>query len=99
MWQQVDDNSDRKLTQQEFIKMTVDHNFSITKDEANQLFRELDVDNSGSIDFDEFLAKLTPPLNNTRMNLINMAFTKLDKTNDKKVYYIFNQKSFYFKQI
>lgn len=39
--------------------MTVDHNLSITKDEANQLFRELDTNNNGSIDFDEFLAKLT----------------------------------------
>ena len=39
--------------------MVLDHNIRITKDESSQLFREFDFNGSGTLDFDEFLAKLT----------------------------------------
>jgi Ca2+-binding EF-hand superfamily protein len=39
----------------------------------------------GHIDFDEFLERLRPPMSKSRINLINMAFAKLDKNGDGKV--------------
>ena len=39
--------------------MIIDHNIRITKDESTQLFKEFDINGTGTLDYDEFLAKLT----------------------------------------
>lgn len=39
----------------------------------------------GFIDFDEFLEKLRPPMNKNRINLIVMAYNKLDKNGDGQI--------------
>ena len=59
LWKQADDDENRILTLPEFQKMVLDHNIRITKDESSQLFREFDFNGSGTLDYDEFLAKLT----------------------------------------
>ena len=47
-----------------------------------RLFHALDKDNSGGIDFLEFMKALEPPMKHTRMVVINEAFDKLDVTKD-----------------
>merc|ERR1712037_750876 len=42
----------------------------------------MDRDGSGSLDFDEFLMALRPPMSKNRKSLIAQAFRKLDKTGD-----------------
>lgn len=59
LWKQADDDENRLLTLVEFQKMVLDHNIRITKDESCQLFKEFDTNGTGTLDFDEFLAKLT----------------------------------------
>ncbi|CAF0939361.1 unnamed protein product [Adineta ricciae] len=39
----------------------------------------------GSIDYEEFLRKLRPPINNFRLDLIAKAFAKLDKNHDGQI--------------
>jgi len=46
------------------------------------MYSQMDKDGSGTLDFDEFLFALRPPLNNVRKSLIQKAFRKLDKTGD-----------------
>mgnify|MGYP003571723870 CR=1 FL=1 len=43
---------------------------------------EPDRNGDGSIDFDEFLINLRPPMNAHRQELVSMAFNKIDKTGD-----------------
>jgi len=50
--------------------------------EIQDMYAEMDKDGSGTLDFDEFLFALRPPLNNVRKSLIQKAFKKLDKTGD-----------------
>jgi len=45
----------------------------------------MDKDKSGTIDFDEFIRQLRPPLNNFRLDLINKAYAKLDKNHDGQI--------------
>ncbi|ESO96368.1 hypothetical protein LOTGIDRAFT_202134 [Lottia gigantea] len=79
----MDDDESRSLDFKEFKKGISDYGLTEIKEETVQeLFTTFDKDGSGTIDFDEFLVHLRPPMSNTRKNLIHRAFTKLDKSGD-----------------
>jgi len=54
----IDDNRSRTLDREELANGLRDFNVSMSRAEVNQLFDELDKDNSGHISFDEFLQAL-----------------------------------------
>lgn len=62
-----------------------DYGVDLEREEIDRLFTSMDKDGTGSLDFDEFIANLRPPLNNTRKKLIRQAFNKLDQTGDGQV--------------
>ncbi|BFZ16639.1 hypothetical protein BsWGS_19677 [Bradybaena similaris] len=79
----MDDDENRHLDKREFAKGI--HDYGLTefdKAQIDELFQIFDKDASGSIDFEEFLIRLRPPMNQNRKNLIYQAFKKLDKTGD-----------------
>lgn len=79
----MDDDASRSLDRKEFAKGIHDYGLvEMTKDDCEKIFTIFDRDGSGTIDFDEFLENLRPPMNNTRKSLIRKAFQKLDKTGD-----------------
>jgi len=49
------------------------------------LFNAFDTNNSGGIDFCEFMHKLRPPMRPCRMSVINQAFDVLDVNNDNAI--------------
>lgn len=54
----VDDDGDRKLRFDEFIKGLDNYGLIVPKEEAKQIFDAFDRDKSGTISFDEFLYSL-----------------------------------------
>jgi Ca2+-binding EF-hand superfamily protein len=50
--------------------------------EIRELFNHFDTDKSGSLDFDEFLKALRPPMSKARKDIIIKAFHKLDRSGD-----------------
>ncbi|VUZ43423.1 unnamed protein product [Hymenolepis diminuta] len=78
----IDDNGDKKLDMREFTKGCQDFGIDLTKEEIREVFEHLDKDGSGHIDFDEFLEALRPPMPKCRLELINQAFNKMDRTRD-----------------
>jgi Ca2+-binding EF-hand superfamily protein len=54
----MDDDRNRTLNFDEFKKGIVEYGLGMSKDEITEIFKKFDTDNSGSIDFDEFLIKL-----------------------------------------
>uniref|UniRef100_A0A1W7RAM7 EF-hand protein-like protein n=1 Tax=Hadrurus spadix TaxID=141984 RepID=A0A1W7RAM7_9SCOR len=78
----LDDNRDRKLDLEELREGLQDYGLSFTAEESAQLFREIDKDGSGTLHFDEFLRAIRPPMSKTRLDLIDQAFAKMDKTGD-----------------
>lgn len=79
LFKQLDDDQNRTLDLYEFSNGILNHNIKLTNEECQQLFHEFDVNNSGTIDYNEFVTCLRPPLNNARMGLVRKAFQKLDK--------------------
>lgn len=54
-----DDNRDKKLQFEEFKKGMHDYGLGYSKEEVKDLFNCFDRDHSGTIDFEEFLERLT----------------------------------------
>ena len=54
----MDDDKNRKLSFEEFQKGVEEYGLNFTKSEISELFRLIDADHSGSIDYEEFLRKL-----------------------------------------
>ncbi|EFX88955.1 hypothetical protein DAPPUDRAFT_304741 [Daphnia pulex] len=77
-----DDDGNRKISYEEFVKGLSDFGASLTATEAQQLFHSMDKNSSGSIEYDELLIALRPPMSKSRISLILAAFQKMDKTGD-----------------
>jgi Ca2+-binding EF-hand superfamily protein len=54
----MDDNGNKKLNLDEFRKGVEEYGLNFSKSETEDLFRLIDIDRSGSIDYEEFLRKL-----------------------------------------
>ena len=54
----MDDDGNRKLSVDEFKKGVEEYGLHFTKVEIEDLFRSMDIDNSGCIDYEEFLRRL-----------------------------------------
>merc|ERR1719191_757651 len=54
----MDDNNSRSLDKYEFTKAITDYMLGFTEGEMQALFSYFDVDNSGLIDFDEFVRSI-----------------------------------------
>nr|ACH48219.1 EF-hand protein-like protein [Cyriopagopus schmidti] len=78
----MDDNRDKKLNLEEMKLGLQEYGADIQPSEVESLFKELDRDGSGSISFDEFLRAVRPPLSQDRLDMIEKAFAKMDKTGD-----------------
>ena len=54
----MDDDKNRKLSMEEFKKGVQEYGLNFSKSEIEELFRLIDTDRSGTIDYEEFLHKL-----------------------------------------
>ena len=77
----MDDNGDGQLSKGEFKKAMDENQMNLSNEEFLAVFAEFDKDNSGGIDFEEFLTTIRGPISDERLRLVNMAFNRLDKDN------------------
>lgn len=54
----MDDDKSKKLSLEEFQKGVEEYGLNFSKSEIEDLFRRIDIDHSGHIDYEEFLRKL-----------------------------------------
>ena len=74
----MDDNGNRRLDGQEFYHGLCDQGCEISQEEVDCLMAHLDTDGDGSVNFNEFLTGIRGTPNDTRMALIDQAFSKFD---------------------
>jgi Ca2+-binding EF-hand superfamily protein/adenosylcobinamide amidohydrolase len=75
----MDDDGSKQLNMAEFKKAMKEMNMGLNDTEYRTLFDYFDSDKSGSISFEEFIQGVRDPLNERRLRLVQIAFTKLDK--------------------
>jgi len=78
----MDSSGDGSLDKEEFKYGLQDFGIRINVAELDEMFRFFDRDRSGKVSFDEFLTGLRGPMSQRRIDLIKLAFRKLDATGD-----------------
>ena len=82
-----DDNNNKTLDQNEFMKALKDYKVNLSPNEMKELFDLFDRDGSGTIDYDEFLRQVRGEMNDKRKQIVLQAFDKLDLDKSGKVEY------------
>jgi len=85
MFRIFDDDGNRQISLSEFRNGITDYGCILSREEIETIFNKFDTDGSGSIDFDELLYNIRPPMNEKRRRLVVMAFQKLDKNKDSVI--------------
>ena len=82
----ADDNGDWSIDiQNELPKLLNDIGIILNKTELSELSRILDVNGDGTINYNEFLVMLAPPMSDERIEWCNKAFDKLDVDGSGKI--------------
>lgn len=78
----ADDNNSGTLNQYEFSKCIHDFGLSMDQKDIDSLFKAFDYDNSGEIEFNEFIRVVVGPMNNYRTNIVLKTFQSIDFNGD-----------------
>lgn len=82
VFRRMDDDGSRCLNKEEFTKGIIETGLKLSDEDTEKLFNAFDKDGGGSVNYDEFLVAIRPKMNDRRKKLVDMAFDKLDKTDD-----------------
>lgn len=83
MFRRMDDSGNKVLEFEEFHKGIIETGLKgVSEDDAREMFNHFDKDGGGTVNIDEFLMAIRPPISQTRKNVILEAYKKLDKTGD-----------------
>lgn len=85
LFKQMDHNGNHKLEPQEFCNAMGQYGLHVDEKLMQILFEVCDKNRDGVIDYTEFLRFLRGDMNETRKNVVAMAYAKLDKNKDGKV--------------
>ncbi|KAF0774629.1 hypothetical protein AaE_001671 [Aphanomyces astaci] len=81
----MDDSGDKRLSRDEFKFGLRDYGVDCSDSDVDSLLCAFDTDGDGFISFDEFLVALRGDISPRRLQFIDMAFQKLDKSKDGRV--------------
>ena len=72
----IDDNNTQTIDFNEFKKCCKEFDFGLNDNQIQMAFVSFDRDNTGEIDYDEFLRTIRGEMNDFRKNLVNQVFNK-----------------------
>ena len=78
IFESMDNDGSKTLTLQELKNAFKMMNISISENDLRRLFSLFDRDESGTIDFTEFVDGIRTPLSPTRLALVQLVFSELD---------------------
>jgi Ca2+-binding EF-hand superfamily protein len=78
----MDDDKSGTIDKQEFCKAIKELRAGLSDHDIDRLFKLFDINNDGTIAYDEFMKIVVGELNETRRQCVDAAFGKLDRTGD-----------------
>ncbi len=81
----ADDDGSKSLSIYELDKVCKDYRIGLTKQETQYLFKFFDINENGSIDYEEFLHGVRGEMNSFRKGLVKKAFEILDRDGSGRV--------------
>ncbi|KAM8705123.1 hypothetical protein ACLKA7_009565 [Drosophila subpalustris] len=78
----MDHDGSQTLSLEEFKKGIIHIGLDIDNEDIEEIFHRFDIDGNGTINMNEFLVKLRPPMNASRLDSMIKAFKKLDRNDD-----------------
>jgi Ca2+-binding EF-hand superfamily protein len=85
VFQNMDENRNRILDPEDFKWGLINYGIVLSDDDVKTLVRHFDRNRDGYVNFDEFLTTLKGQMNDARMRLVGLAYSKLDKNGDGTV--------------
>lgn len=82
VFRRMDNNRDRAMDRYEFQWGLKENGHDLSSAEFERVFKYFDKNNTGKIDYDEFLVAIRGELNEFRTGFVRLAFEKLEKTGD-----------------
>ena len=82
LFRHMDKDFNKGLSWDEFSTGMTRYGIHLEEQQLRDLFRLLDKDCSGHVDFREFLHQLQPPMSVNRLAVVNEAFDKMDVVKD-----------------
>lgn len=82
VFRRMDIDYSKRICFEELAIGVKNYNLNFSQKDLKTLFKALDRDGNGDIDFKEFMDLLTPPMEEVRVKVINEAFEKLDVNGD-----------------
>ena len=80
-----DDDGSKSLNFYELDKICNDYRIGLSKSETQYLFKFFDLNNNGTIDYEEFLHGIRGEMNSFRKTLVKKAFNVLDRDRSGKI--------------
>ncbi len=84
-FQKFDLNNDGVISLEEFTLAIHDAGLSFKESEAKRLFKQIDHDGNGTIEYTEFLAVFAKVRREEFMNTLKGLFLEMDKNEDEKI--------------
>ena len=81
----ADENNNKRLELNEFEKFIHNHRIPLTEEEIKKIFVTADIDNSGTIEYEEFVRMIAGTMNERRQKVVVSAFNKLDYKGQGKI--------------
>ncbi|XP_061709993.1 calcyphosin-like protein isoform X1 [Cydia pomonella] len=82
IFRKMDHGGRKQLNKAEFFTGIKNSGLDLSHEDAEKLFAHFDTANRGTINVDEFIKQIRPPMNDGRRAIVDRAFRKLDKSGD-----------------